>query len=129
MNEMMVDIGPESQTIALHLNTYDTFAYIVTTFAVNGYEVKITEHITDAGTHKTMTGVVKNDGWFIRLIVSGVPLTEGEAQAATEIDDSGRTTGGSAVRDEQEGPVYGGGVSHRPRRRAKKSPVLQPAGA
>lgn len=126
MEELKLDVGPESQSIDITLPTYDTFAYVCTTFAVNGYEVKLIEYtsVHPSEGKKHIIGTVYADGWRISLHVYNVPITEGETPATAQ-----DTVSGHGVRDEQQGPVHGGVVPRRPRRRKGTSPVPSEAGA
>jgi len=118
MDELKMDVGPESQIITLTLPTYDTFAYVVTTFAVNGYEVKLSEVPNPISGTKYVFGKVEDDGWRIDLFVYNVPLTEGEATTEADGNIGGPPPNRPRPADEQEGPVPG----RRVRRRTGKAP-------
>jgi hypothetical protein len=107
MHELSLDIGPESQTIDITLPTWDTYAYLVTTFLVNGYEVKQSE--SRDSSHKSMTGVIHGEGWRITLWVYDVPLTPGEIEAAANADNGEPSSGGGA--DERARSVHRSSVS------------------
>lgn len=116
MRELMLDVGPSSQRIEVTLPDYDTFAYVVTTFAVNGYEVKISESIDTQAWVKDIIGRIAEDGWSITLYVNGVPVPEGSAEAQT--NDGKSALHADGLREEREGPVSGPFVRRRNRGRA-----------
>lgn len=114
MDELKMDVGPESQDIHITLSSYDTFAYVVTTFAVNGYETKIEETPNPVMGTKYMTGKIRDDGWSISLWVLDVPLDTREVEEAerTRAEDDGAKRvprrGGR-----QQGEVHGSGAEER----------------